>query len=233
MTETNADEKVPSLSALIDELARRGVLTVKGEPIDSGALKKELKGKNVAVSFGFAKCQGLCPYINDKHAVLEKAAQDKSKFVSIVIDVAPDLDNQNNKTRQAYVDDVINKGSRQHDVKGFFPKTVDDADELQGFMTLFTVGGGAHSGVITLYDKEGQYVSSKDAEHEDAQAFRKWGEEHLNKPARQPEKSSSILQHPAVIKAGQALAAHVMEDNTAACPAASGKKHGRIARTSI
>jgi len=239
----NKDD-APPLSEFIDKLAEKGAVTVDGKTVDAAALKKELKDKNVALSFGFQGCKGLCPTINHKHAVLEgtvKAADykgNKDSFVTMVVDVFPPDDkneDKNKESRAAYVQEVKDAGNTHHKVIGIFPKTKEDAKELQKMMKLFTTS--AHSSMITLYDKDGQYIGRKDTMQNSDEVFKKWGEEYLNKPAtpaeKKEEKKTGMLNNPLgddpkVALAMQDFAASLVRDSSDYLVTPAGKaKNGK------
>lgn len=164
-----------NLYEVLKSAAFQGAIMLDGRPLAPDALKKELAGKHVVVSFGFDHCSGYCPKINAVHAALGKKLG-RDKVVSLVINMLPEEDRRTKETRQSYANMVKGAGVEQKIIP-VFPDSGRNAIAIeQAFGEFVRMDDSKqHSAAMFLFDgTTGQYLAQQLGNTEPGPFLKKW-----------------------------------------------------------
>lgn len=157
--------KSVTLDEFIDKLAESNSLGVDGRKIDVQELKAQLRGKNVALTFGFQGCEGFCiPHINPELQKLH-GMSDKKNFVSLCVNTVPGRDRDNARNRQKWEDELRGHApKKEHKIICVFPQeSTLDLQRSVGRRVLGEIEGkAAHTSYITLF-QNGKVLGAGDS----------------------------------------------------------------------
>jgi len=153
------------LKPFVDEYKQQKKYAFKVNTLDGEVTKESLKGKALAVYFGYTYCPDVCPTsLSSLAQALNSFDKEKTKdFVGLFISVDPDRDSLKNlkeyasyfhpnfigaTTTKENIDDIVQR-------YGSFYKKVELEDSAMGYSV-------SHTSYIYLFDKDGKFVAKVD-----------------------------------------------------------------------
>lgn len=145
---------------LYDILAKYEFTMQDGKPANINALRASQKNKFSTLTFNFNGCTEHCSLTN---ITLRKVAKDHNALTHVVVNVQPQLDGSNQKTRDAFMQ-TFRKVGMKSDVVILYPKNEEDAIKIQNDAALIVNQKVArqHSSQILLFRPDGSPVGKKD-----------------------------------------------------------------------